>query len=192
MYKQALLLGLLMEKPMYGQQIRELIEHHHDLFADYMKKPTIYYQLDRLVQEGYLEVRREQVEAPGPGGAHSDLALRERDVYYITEEGRRYFSTLLRTMLKAYTPDLSDIDAGLFFLHHIQAHEAIALLSERLHAMSAYRETLLKGMQAYGTLDSAHQMVHEHKLMLLDAELRWLHDTIERLKGADNVSSLEK
>lgn len=74
MYKQALLLGLLMEKPMYGQQIRELIEHHHDLFADYMKKPTIYYQLDRLVQEGYLEVRREQVEAPGPGGAHSDLA----------------------------------------------------------------------------------------------------------------------
>ncbi|MGZ3616724.1 MAG: helix-turn-helix transcriptional regulator, partial [Ktedonobacteraceae bacterium] len=65
MYKQVMLLGLLLEKPMYGQQIREVIERHHNLFADFIKKPTIYYQLERLTQDSYLEVRRENVEAPG-------------------------------------------------------------------------------------------------------------------------------
>ena len=192
MYKQVMLLGLLMEQPMYGQQIREVIENHHTIFADYIKKPTIYYQLDRLVQDGYLEVRRENVEAPGTGAAHMDLALRERAVYYITEEGRRYFSKLLRGMLKTYTPGLSDVDAGLFFLHHMRSHEAITLLSERYRAITAYREILLKGMQAHGTLDNAHQLVNDHKLTLLDAELRWLERTLEHFRATGNVSSLEK
>lgn len=66
MYKHIMLLGLLLDTPMYGQQIRAVIETHHDLFADFIKKPTIYYQLDRLAQDGYLEIRREVVEAPAP------------------------------------------------------------------------------------------------------------------------------
>lgn len=192
MYKQLMLLGLLMEQPMYGQQIREVIENHHTVFADYMKKPTIYYQLDRLVQDGYLEIRREHVEAPGTGPAHIDLALRERAVYYITEEGRRYFSKLLREMLKAYTPGLSDVDAGLFFLHHIRSHEAVTLLTERYRAVTAYHTALLKSIQAHGTFDNAHQLVNDHKLTLLDAELRWLERTLEHLRATSNVSSLEK
>ena len=94
MYKQVMMLGLLLERPMYGQQIREVIELHHDTFAQFIKKPTIYYQLDRLVADGYLEVRSEPVEAPGPGLAHEELAMRERDVYHITEKGRLRFYEL--------------------------------------------------------------------------------------------------
>ncbi len=37
MNKQIMLLGLLLEEPMYGQQIREVIENHHALFADFIK-----------------------------------------------------------------------------------------------------------------------------------------------------------
>jgi DNA-binding PadR family transcriptional regulator len=88
MYKELMLLGLLADHPMYGQQIREVIERHHDAFSSFIKKPTMYYQLDRLVAEDLLEVRSEAVEAPGPGLAHQDVALREREVYYLTEAGR--------------------------------------------------------------------------------------------------------
>src|SRR5713226_9677199 len=118
MYKQVMLLGLLLEKPMYGQQIREVIENHHHIFADYIKKPTIYYQLERLARDGYLEVRRENVEAPGTGAAHDELAMRERDVYYITNAGRKHFSSLLREMLGTYKPGLNDMESSLFFLHY--------------------------------------------------------------------------
>lgn len=191
MYKQVMLLGLLMERPMYGQQIHEVIENHHDLFTDFIKKPTIYYQLERLVQDGYLEIRRESVETPGPGAAHTDLALRERDIYYITEHGRRYFAKLLRETLSAYTPTLSNIDACLFFLHHMQPRDAITLLMERYQTVAAYRDAIVVQTEAHKATDDAHQLVNDHKLTLLDAELRWLERTIEHLRVSKNVSSIE-
>ena len=58
MYKELMLLGLLAAHPMYGQQIREVIELHHDAFASFIKKPTMYYQLDRLVAEGLLRLQQ--------------------------------------------------------------------------------------------------------------------------------------
>lgn len=191
MYKQVMLLGLLMEKPMYGQQIREVIENHHDLLANFIKKPTIYYQLDRLAADGYLEIRRETVEAPGPGAAHDNLALRERDIYYITDKGRRYFSSLLRSMLSVYQPGLSDIDVCFFFLHHLSRQEAITLLSERHALVASYRASTA---QKYaGTQDEAHRLVYDHDLTLLDAELNWLQRTVNHLcagmDGRDQPSS---
>ncbi len=116
------------EKAHHCVQIREVIENHHNVFADFIKKPTIYYQLERLAHDGYLEVRKENVEAPGTGSAHDELALRERDVYYITEKGRTYFYKLLREALGTHSPQLSDMDACLFFLDHLQPGESIMLL----------------------------------------------------------------
>jgi DNA-binding PadR family transcriptional regulator len=191
MYKQVMLLGLLLERPMYGQQIREVIETHHDLFADSIKKPTIYYQLEKLANDGYLEIRRESVEAPGPGAAHEDMALRERDVYYITAAGRHYFSTLLRAMLRDFTPGMNSIDAGLFFLHHVTSQEAISLLQERSQLVEQARNQLIAQMEQHPLSDDAHKLVHDHKLALLDAELRWLEGTVTHL-SEHKVASIQK
>lgn len=191
MYKQIMLLGLLMERPMYGQQIREVIETHHDLFADFIKKPTIYYQLERLAQEGYLEIRHELVEAPGTGYAHDELAPRERDVYYITEAGRRRFHALLREQMETYTPQLSDVDACVFFLHHLAPSESHALLNERYRRVSEYRTRVVEQIQLQHVQDAAHQLVNDHKITLLDAELDWLRRTMEHLSqnGEQTVKS---
>lgn len=183
MYKQLMLLGLLLERPMYGQQIREVIENHHDLFADQIKKPTIYYQLERLARDGYLEIRRESVEAPGPGAAHEDVALRERDVYYITHAGRLYFYKLIRETLSAFTLGLSDIDACLFFLHRLTPAEAITLLEDRHTLVANYRESVTQQANPHHHIDNAHQLVNDHTLTLLDAELSWLERTITRLRS---------
>jgi hypothetical protein len=77
------------EKTHHCVRIREVIENHHTIFADFIKKPTIYYQLERLAHDGYLEVRKENVEAPGTGSAHDELALGERDVYYAAQRALR-------------------------------------------------------------------------------------------------------
>jgi len=180
MYKQVMLLGLLLEMPMYGQQIREVIETHHDLLADSIKKPTIYYQLERLAADGYLEIRRETVEAPGPGAAHEDVAMRERDIYYITESGRRYFYSLLRNMLSTYKQRVSDVDACFFFLHHLSGQEAASLLAVRHSLVTKERDAVMRQWDC--ALDDAHRLVYDHELTLLDAELRWLGRTIEHLQ----------
>ncbi len=189
MYKQVMLLGLLLEKPMYGQQIREVIERHHNLFADFIKKPTIYYQLERLTQDGYLEVRRENVEAPGTGAAHDELALRERDVYYITEKGRKHFQSLLREVLGTYTPGLSEMEASLFFLQYLEPGEATNLLKERYELVARDRTALALQMQELGYHDHAHNLVNDHKMALLEAEINWLARTIVHLE-AQKVSSI--
>jgi DNA-binding PadR family transcriptional regulator len=182
MYKQVMLLGLLLERPMYGQQIREVIENHHHVFADFIKKPTIYYQLERLAHDGYLEARKENVEAPGTGYAHDELALRERDVYYITEKGRSYFYKLLREALGTHVPQLSDMDACLFFLDHLETGEAVALLKERYQLVALDRAQVVQQMQDPQVQDEAHKLVNDHKLTLLDAELNWLARTIMHLQ----------
>jgi DNA-binding PadR family transcriptional regulator len=181
MYKQLMLLGLLLEKPMYGQQIREVIETHHDLFADYIKKPTIYYQLERLNLDGYLDIRRESVEAPGTGLAHDEMAPRERAIYHITESGRQHFNKLLRASLGVYSPGLNEVDACLFFLHHLSTGEAIALLTERQKLVSRYRALVTEQIANPRINDDAHRLVNDHKLTLLDAELDWLNRTIAHL-----------
>jgi DNA-binding PadR family transcriptional regulator len=182
MYKQVMLLGLLLERPMYGQQIREVIENHHALFADFIKKPTIYYQLERLAHDGYLEVRRETVEAPGTGPAHDELAPRERAIYYITEKGRSYFYRLLRATLGAHKSQLSEMDACLFFLDHLEPGEAVALLKERYELIGRERTEVAQQMRDPQVQDEAHRLVNDHKLTLLDAELNWLARTIMHLQ----------
>ncbi len=181
MYKELMLLGLLAEHPMYGQQIREVIERHHDAFASFIKKPTMYYQLDRLAAEGLLEVRSEVVEAPGPGLAHQEMSLREREVYYITEAGRQRFAHLLREALQAYEPGPSVIDAAVFFLDQLPPQEAVSLLEKRRKRLVRYREQVAEQIASMREQDRAHLIVNDHTMTVLDAEIGWLERTIARL-----------
>jgi DNA-binding PadR family transcriptional regulator len=191
MYKELMLLGLLAQRPMYGQQIREVIEVHHDAFASFIKKPTMYYQLDRLVSEGLLEVRSEVVEAPGPGMAHEDIALRERDVYYITESGQQRFTHLLREALQTYEPGPSVIDAAVFFLDQLAPREAVLLLQARRERLIHARTLVAEQIASMREQDRAHMIVNDHALTLLDAEIGWLERTIDQL-SMPRTSTSEK
>ena len=188
MYKELMLLGLLAEHPMYGQQIREVIELHHDTFASFIKKPTMYYQLDRLVAEGMLEVRIEAVEAPGPGLAHQDVALREREVYYLTEAGRQRFTSLLREALQAYEPGPSVIDAAVFFIDQLAPQEAVRLLEARRERLVRVRSQVAEQIASMSEQDQAHLIVNDHTSTLLDAEIGWLERTIARLSLTRTVT----
>ncbi len=183
MYKQVMLLGLLLEQPMYGQQIREVIEQHHDAYADLIKKPTIYYLLERLAQDGYLEVRREAVNAPGTGSAHDEVAPREREVYHITEAGRQRFYTLLNQVLRSYEPAQSAVDVGLFFMRYLAPDQAAALLRQRRAVVAGCRMAVVEQCASEATRDAAHAIVNDHTLTLLDAELGWLDRAVARLEA---------
>jgi DNA-binding PadR family transcriptional regulator len=189
MYKELMLLGLLAQRPMYGQQIRGVIEVHHDAFASFIKKPTMYYQLDRLVSEGLLEVRSEVVEAPGPGMAHEDIALREREVYYITESGQKRFTHLLREALQTYEPGPSVIDAAVFFLDQIAPREAVLLLQARRERLVHARTQVAEQIASLREQDRAHVIANDHAITLLDAEIGWLERTIAQLSMPRTTTS---
>lgn len=188
MNKQLMILGLLLERPMYGQQIREVIELHHEALEQFIKKPIIYYQLERLVKEGYLMVQSESIEAPGPGLAHEAMALREREIYHITESGRHYFYTLLRQALRTFEPQPDDVDLSLFFLHHLNTQEAISLLEERRERVIHLQARVSEQVANTKSHDRAHQIFNSHLFTRFDAELNWLEHTIAFLRTPEASS----
>lgn len=110
-------------------------------------------------------------------------------MYYITDTGRHYFAHVLRETVSSYTPGLSSIDACLFFLHHVSSQEAVKLLHERYHAVEQYRQMVQYQIESQHVQNDAHQLVNDHKLTLLNAELRWLERTIAHLQGSHLRSS---
>lgn len=187
-HKQLMILGLLDERPMYGQQLREVVEAHHAVFAATLKKPAMYYQLDRLVANGSLTMHAETVEAPGPGLAHGDFAPRERDVYRITDAGRDRFLALLREAVQDYQPTLSVVDVSIFFLSHLPRRERVRLLAERLTRILAAREHLRIewAAQSDGQRE-AHRVVNDHTLTLLDAERDWTERTLAAMSRGEET-----
>jgi DNA-binding PadR family transcriptional regulator len=180
MHKTLLVLGLLRSRPLHGYELHRIVRAHGELYTD-LKKANLYYLLDRLARDGYLDV---QVE-PGARGARG-----ERLIYTITEKGRAYFEMLLRGVLRTYEPVHTGIDVAVVLLEHLPLNEAIELLDER-HSIVAYRRSQV----ASGLGDSAdHSLLEsiaaDHLLALIDSELAWIDRSLQRLREAEGVTTL--
>ena len=75
------------------------------------------------------------------------------------------------------------MEACLFFLQYLEPEEAIVLLKERYELVVRDRAVLAQHMQELGFHDDAHNLVNDHKLALLEAELNWLARTIVHLEA---------
>jgi len=75
------------------------------------------------------------------------------------------------------------MEACLFFLQYLAPEEAILLLKERYELVSRNRTAVVQQMQELGFHDDAHNLVNDHKLALLEAELNWLARTIVHLEA---------
>src|SRR5215472_8643511 len=108
MHKVLLLLGLLLDGPLYGYQLHLIVRAHGELYAD-LKKANLYYLLERLAKDGFLEMEVE----PGAKGARG-----ERLIYTITEAGRTRFHILLRETLLSYELAHTGIETAVVFLSY--------------------------------------------------------------------------
>jgi len=157
--KRLLLLGLLKHQEMHGYQINDFIERQMG-FCTNIKKPTAYYVLDRLAQEGYV-TQTEQREGNRP----------PRKVYRITPEGETYLQTLLRQNLSEVNWPTFAVDVGLAFLEALPAEEVRRLLSERLEKVEEYLAHVNDLKQPHSP---SLQTVIGHHIALLKAERDWL------------------
>ena len=81
--RSLILLGLLMGQSQHGYQINEFIERNLSTVTD-MKKPTAYATLDKLSQNGYIDIQLEQ-EGNRP----------TRKVYSINDSGNLFLSIII-------------------------------------------------------------------------------------------------
>lgn len=160
MERRLLLLGLLRRQEMHGYQLNEFIENKLAFCTD-IKKPTAYYVLDKLAEEGHIT----EVDEP-----ESQTARPPRKTYRITERGEAYFIELLKQNLSTYERHTFAVDTGVAFIEALSQGEARVLLQARRDELKARRQSLESIADHPGSL----RLVIDHHIMHLETELRWL------------------
>lgn len=175
MERELLLLGLLRQANMYGYQLHDLIERELASCVD-LKKPTAYFLLDKLTRKGWISQHEERVGSRPP-----------RNVYAITQAGEAHFELLLRANLGSYHLTRFAGDVGLAFADALPPAEVLELLQQRRSLLAADAAATSAAPHHDGSL----QLVIEHRLVHLEAELRWLDSVIVRFAApADTSPSL--
>ena len=171
MHKVLLLLGMLLDGPLYGYQMYQIVRAHGQLYVD-LKKANMYYLLEHLAQDSDLEMRAE----PGARGARG-----KRLIYSITDLGRAHFYDLLRETLLGYEPVHTGIETAIVFLAYLSTEEALALLTKRGQAVAQRRAQFVSDI---GQTESSAPLVaiaSDHLLSLIDAELAWIERSLTSL-----------
>lgn len=165
MERELLLLGLLRHSAMHGYQLHEFIQQNMTSCVD-LKKPTAYFLLDKMAKTGWI-TETETHEGNRP----------PRRVYQLTAAGEEVFQRLLRENLMTYDPARFAGDIGLTFLDALPPREAHRLLALRRGAMATEYEIV----RALPPHPGTSQLVIEHRLRHLEAELAWLDEIMARL-----------
>ncbi|MDQ6637282.1 MAG: PadR family transcriptional regulator [Candidatus Dormibacteraeota bacterium] len=176
MHHRLLILGLLLTGPLTGYDLHRIVAAHGELYRD-LKKANLYYLLDRMAQEGFVEMRTES-GARGPRG--------ERLIYALTPIGRVEMVTLLRAVLQNYEPVHSGVDVAIILLDHLPRPEALRLLGKRLEEVASRRRHLV---QELGAQANEPGSAADHLLILVDAELRWIRRAVRRVAEAQALDS---
>lgn len=165
MDRKLLLLGLLRMQEMHGYRLNDFLDTFLAVCVE-VKRPTAYYLLNKMHQDDWI-TEEEQKEGNRP----------VRRIYSITAEGERAFQELLRENLGSYSPVQFDGDIGLAFMDALPGEELSSLLSQRRDDLRQQ----LAAVDAVPDHPGNFQLMIEHQVQHLRAELQWLDDVIDRL-----------
>ncbi|HBX67984.1 MAG TPA: PadR family transcriptional regulator [Chloroflexi bacterium] len=164
MDRKLLLLGLLRMQEMHGYQLNNYLDAFLAFCLD-VKKPTAYYLLNKMHEDGWIAVE-EQQEGNRP----------VRRIYSLTPEGEQAYQNLLRENLGSYAPVQFDSDIGLAFMDSLPESERNLLLAQR-RAQLAQKLTEIEAVPEH---PGNFQWMIEHQIRHLRAELAWLDEIITR------------
>jgi DNA-binding PadR family transcriptional regulator len=175
MSTRLVILGFLRGRPLYGYEIKQMIEH---IMGDWTNIAfgSIYFALKKLAEEGFVE----KVGTEQEGGRPS------RTVYQITDTGREEFMRLLREVWDSVERQLFDFDIGLSFMSALPIDEVKGHLQKRV----THLEHILQYLDAHQAEELADEHVPDHLVSAvfdhhrrhLQAELDWTRKLLQDLE----------
>jgi DNA-binding PadR family transcriptional regulator len=193
------ILGLLEDQELHGYEIRKRLRDELGLFSN-ISFGSLYPALSRLERAGAVEATEEAGgDAGGPvpmtgslSGERAALRARRagpargrrgRKVYRITAEGRRQFTTLLRSESGAGAEDARSFGLRLAFARYLPPQARLRLL-ERRRAQLAQRLTETRAATADGSrLDPYARSLVEHTTESTERDISWLDRLIDAERG---------
>ncbi|TEU13462.1 MAG: DUF4388 domain-containing protein [Anaerolineales bacterium] len=173
-----LLLGLLMDKPMHGYEINQLIKSAEiDAWLN-VSMPSIYYSLNKLREKGLIAETRQRGEGSPT-----------KSVYRLTDEGRTRFFTAMEESLASHEKMYFDYDLGIFLLNKLPRERVIPLLEQRRAFLDDWHTSLQEQIARIGE-DSRYplrQAILNHMASHVQLESRWLEGLIRQIQGEEEM-----
>lgn len=167
------ILGLLGERPLYGYEIKQIIEEHMGDWTS-IAFGSIYFALDKLAEEQFVE----KIATEQPGSRPS------RSVYQITERGRAEFLRLLRLGWQQVEREYHALDICLFFLDRLSPEEVVGYLEARVRQLQAVQEHLTAHQAeqlSNPNVPSLAEAIFAHTAVHNKAELEWTAALLEKI-----------
>ena len=162
------ILGLLLESPMHGYELRKRLTGLLGAFRAF-SYGSLYPALRRMQTDGLI------AEDAAPEGA---VLRRARRVYQLTDAGRQRFTELVAdTGPQNYTDD--GFGVHLAFFHRTPAAARMRILEGRRRQVEERREGLRDAIaRASNSLDRYTRQLHQLGLESSEREVNWLNELI--------------
>ncbi len=162
------ILGLLLESPMHGYELRKRLTGLLGAFRAF-SYGSLYPALRRMQAEGLI------AEDAAPAGLP---VRRARRVYQLTDAGRQRFTELVAdTGPQNYTDD--GFGVHLAFFNRTPAEARMRILEGRRRQVEERREGLRNAvMRTTGSLDRYTRQLHQLGLESSEREVKWLNELI--------------
>ncbi|WP_279324883.1 PadR family transcriptional regulator [Clostridium sp. 'deep sea'] len=173
---ELVILGVLMEKPMYGYNIKKVLEERMGHFTDY-KFGSIYFALNKLCKNGFINQKSIEVKGNRP----------QRKLYEITDSGKSRFVDLIYRRLQEQKRPFYAIDEAVFFSNFVDKTDYKKYIMKRItHTENAikYLESHIKEIAEKANQYHA-KIIILHSLEHLRAENKWLLSLKQYIENGD-------
>lgn len=175
MITRLVILGFLKRRPLYGYEIKQWIEHIMGDWAN-IAFGSIYFALGKLTKDGFIRKKETTQEGNRPS----------RNIYQITETGKREFLKLLRKLWGTLENQYFSIDIGLQFMDSLPVEEITGFLQNRvkhlehiLIFLEKHQEEELSDDHVPVNLVSA---IFSHHRLHYKAELDWTKTLLKKIE----------
>jgi DNA-binding PadR family transcriptional regulator len=184
MTSRLVILGFLRGRPLYGYEIKQMIER---IMGDWTNIAfgSIYFALKKLSEEGFVEKAGTEQEGRRPS----------RTVYRITDAGRAEFMRLLRETWDNVERQTFSFDIGLSLMSALPIEEAkgslkkrVAQLEHTLSFLDSHQEEQLADENVPRAFASA---IFSHHRSHLQTELEWTRGLLQNVENGEFDAELE-
>ncbi len=167
---ELLFLGLLMEGPKHGYEIKRQIEEELVPFLG-LKIKSIYYPLKKMEKLGLVSK-----------DAGREGHFPEKFTYSITDKGKKIFDHLLTENFLSIERPYFNIDLSLYFLPYVDKRIAKRRLRARVIFLKRIQRDLENIRKNIKSVSGHLQIILEHDLDLVSAEIKSIAKLIETLQ----------
>ena len=168
-------LGLLVEQPLHGYAISQLIEERGMRNWTPIGFSSIYQILDQIVANGWARVRIEP--APGRG--------KERRVHHVTEEGRRHWEAEAMSALADVDAHAGEFLIALSGVPFLEKAAVRGALTDRLGRLESRLTDLEHDLAAVRPVPSHVEAMFGFVASRLSCEHDWAHRYLADLTAGE-------